>query len=361
MTYAWLENAREQYARLSARLPHALMIQGPAGIGKGQFAIEIVASLVCDAPVLSQQTVSACGQCRNCTMFHSGNHPDFHFVSTELYVKDNTAASLSYAERYLEDPAKRAKRKPRRVISVEQIRQLINDFAFSHHSAKHKVALIQPADAMNSNAANALLKLLEEPNPDSVLILVCDNIAALPLTIRSRCISIQVKIPAIDQSVSWLLTQGVNQSTAQQALAISCGAPLIALSYCESEEIEHFKAVLKVLGAIVNQDINPITAREDLIRLQQPDVLLAWLQIILKWLIMMSANQDDNSDKAWRAYEKELLPLFSVTQGISKVGLFRLYDALLDAIKQDLSVANVSLMLDKWLILFWRILRQKQA
>ena len=362
MTYEWLDSARAQYARLSSRLPHALMIQGAPGIGKAHFAMEMVASLVCDSPERSQQASSACGKCRNCTIFNAGNHPDFHFVSSERYVQDGTAANLSYAERYLEDPAKRAKRKPRRIISVEQIRQLIEDFSFSQHSANHKVALIQPADVMNTNAANALLKLLEEPNPESMLILVCNNVAALPLTIRSRCISIQINIPPIDQSVSWLLTHGIEESTAQQALAISSGAPFIALEYCKSEEIEHFKALLKVLAAIVNQDINPITAREGLVRIGPPERLFAWLQIILKWLIMMSADKADaDRNVAWRAYENELLPLFSATQGINETGLFVLYDALLDAIKQDLGVANVSLMLDKWLILFWRVLRQKQA
>jgi DNA polymerase III delta prime subunit len=146
MSYEWLGDARNQFVRLSAQLPHAILIQSQPGVGKHQLAIEIVASLLCEAPLKQEESLRACGACRNCTMFNSGNHPDFHYISSERYVESDESVSSPYAERYLEAPEKRGKRKPRKIISVDQIRALIESFGLSNHSADNKVALIVPAD-----------------------------------------------------------------------------------------------------------------------------------------------------------------------------------------------------------------------
>ncbi len=350
----WLNNSRAQFLSLSRRLPHALLIHGEPGVGKHLLAMEIVAALICDQAVETERGLEACGQCKNCVMFDSGNHPDFHYISTERDHDAKASAHLSYAERYLEALDKRGKRKPRAGISVDQIRSLIDDFALSHHSSDHKVALIQPADAMNTNAANALLKLLEEPNPDSVLLLVCDDSSRLPMTIRSRCITLAVQTPDTELSLPWLQAQGLDASDAAQALAISGNAPLLALDYAKSAQVEHFRSLLKVLNALVNEGMSPVEAREALLKLQSPAILLAWLQKVVSWLIATQGMEQSLRGKqfSWQAYQRELGLISKRFDVKRSPALFSLYDDLSQLKRQNIEVINSGLMLDKWLIAF---------
>lgn len=353
MKLEWLDKNREQFQRLSEKLPQALLIHGEPGVGKSVLAIDIVSSLLCDAPVVSDGIRRACGHCHNCTLFLAGSHPDFHYISSEAFVGESSNSHLVYAERYLEDATKRSKRKPRRVISVEQIRRLIEDFSLSHHSSDYKLALLQPAEAMNVNAANALLKLLEEPNSQSVLILVCHQIAQLPMTIRSRCVTIKVDAPQNAQAVVWLRQQGFDEIRVRKALAISNGAPLVALSYCQSEETVQFEALLLALSTLVDGSANAIGARSEIVKLQSTSLILGWLQLIMKWLILASQpGTQETSDPAWRAYESDILQIFNHIQRAGPSQIFRLYDDLLKLKQQDVNIINANLMLDKWLIAF---------
>ena len=353
MALDWLDSARQQFQRMSAQLPHALLIHGEAGLGKSTLAMEIVASLICDTPAQKKGAQQACGECRNCQLFAAGNHPDFHYISSELYVEDSQSTHLSYAERYLEDEVKRRKRKSRKVISVDQIRTLIEDFSLSQHSAEHKVALVQPAEAMNTNAANALLKLLEEPNPDSILLLVSSDVSQLPMTIRSRCVCIAVKPPEQAQAIEWLATRQVDETTARKAMAISSGAPMIALNYAESDEIAHFEALLTILQQTLHKGLSPIQAREALLKGNRSRVILPWLQITMSWLIQLSALQNDAQKSAeWQAFEPELLNILNGFAQTERGQLFRSYDDLTQLAKQDTGIINMGLALDKWLIAF---------
>lgn len=352
MQAEWLSESRAQFLKLSHRLPHALLIHGEAGVGKHLLAMEMVAALICETPQIQANVLIPCGQCKNCIMFESGNHPDFHYISSERIHDANASAHLSYAARYLESIEKRNKRKPRAVISVDQIRSLIDDFALSHHSSEHKVALIQPADAMNTNASNALLKLLEEPNPDSILILVCNDPGRLPMTIRSRCITLAVKIPELDQSRPWLVSQGLDMQRAAQALAISGNAPLLALNYAQSEQIEQFKSLLKVLNSLANECMNPVDAREALLKLQSPAILLSWLQMLMGWLVAMDEGQEQEERFAWQAFRRELASISRCFSNNRRLALFILYDELSNIKRQDVEVINAGLMMDKWLISF---------
>jgi len=356
MSYEWLANARSQFLRLSAHLPHAILIQSKQGLGKHQLAQEIVASLLCDSPLSRDDALMACGECKNCIMFKSGNHPDFHYISSERFVESNDSLLAGYAGRYLEPPEKRGKRKPRKIISVEQIRVLIDSFALSNHSAPYKLALIEPADAMNINASNALLKLLEEPNPDSVLILVCNNVSRLPMTIRSRCITINVDPPGFEQAVSWLTSQGISESKAHKALAICGGAPLVALAYSQSDEVSQFEALLDALVAIRVKGVGPVETREQLLKLQPPAVLLSWLQMILNWLISAAQTHTKSSSRPWQAYTRGFAELSRGLDASKLSALFQLSDELVLIKKQDLDIVNPGLLLDKWLITYSRLL-----
>ncbi len=353
MRLDWLDQSRAQFLQLSAHLPHALLIHGETGVGKGLFAMEIVASLLCDQPMVLDNVLKACGQCQNCILFQSNNHPDFHYLSSESLVLNGSFTHLVYTERYLEDQSKRQKRKPRQVITVDQVRSLIENFSLSHHSARHKVALIHPADAMNTNAANALLKLLEEPNPDSVLILVSSNMSVLPMTIRSRCIEIQVDKPILEDAMAWLGEQRVDDDKARKALVLSAGAPITALEYSQSEEIQHFETLLRVLAQLLQRQLNPVQAREALTKMIQPKTLISWLQMVISWLVKRSVRPAKGEHlKDELGYQQAITAIIQAIDWSSEAQLFRLYDELLQIKQQDMSVINPNLVLDKWLISF---------
>lgn len=356
MIYGWLASAREQFTRLSVQMPHAILIQSERGMGKHQLAIEMVSSLLCESPLKKNRSFEACGECKNCNLFDSGNHPDFHYISSERYITADDSSLSPYAERYLDAIEKRGKRKPRKIISVDQIRALIDNFGLSNHTANRKVALIMPADTMNINASNALLKLLEEPNPDSVIILVCSESSRLPMTIRSRCISLKLDPPGPEQAVAWLTSQGVSEGKAHKALAISGGAPLLALDYIRADEVNDFEAVLEALVAMQSEGLGPVETREALLKLQPPAIIFGWLQLVINWLISSLQSQSQPGAAPWQAFTRVYSKLSRQTNVSKRAALLQLYDELLSIKKQDIDIVNPGLLLDKWLITYSRLL-----
>lgn len=188
--------------RRRGAMPHALLLAGPAGLGKRAFAADLAALLLCE-----RAADSACGNCRSCLLIAAGSHPDRVEVNLELRDDGKT---------------------PRSEIVVEQIRVLSQRLAMTAQFGGHQVALIDPADLMNAAAANALLKTLEEPGSGTVMLLVCDQFSRLPATIRSRCQRIDFALPDAAQAIAWLRRHGVDG--AAQALDAAAGNPGLALA-----------------------------------------------------------------------------------------------------------------------------------
>lgn len=215
------------WARLQARrerdaLPHALLLCGPAGLGKRVFAQRFVRGLLCG----HARDGEACGQCRSCLLLDAGTHPDVVTLSFGLR-KDGT---------------------PRTEIVVEQVRDLSARLAMSSQFGGWQVALIDPADAMNAAAANALLKTLEEPAARTMLILLADAPWRLPQTIRSRCQRIEFNVPAPEEAQAWLQGQGVAQ--AQKALEAALGNPGLALAWAQEGALDRRTEVRRDLAAL---------------------------------------------------------------------------------------------------------------
>ena len=198
--YPWTAATRAQLLQQRGRLPHALLLSGTPGLGKAALARLLAQDLLCDTPT---PTGGACDNCRGCTLYAAGNHPDFQFVAPP---------------------------EGSRIIAVEQIRALMDFVSMRPHSAACKVVVLAPAEAMNINAANSLLKMLEEPPPANFLLLVTHNAAALLPTIRSRCSRITLKPPMIADAVAWLEQNGVAPDAAPQLVSLARGAPLQALA-----------------------------------------------------------------------------------------------------------------------------------
>jgi len=217
----------EHWTRLQARrqrdaLPHALLMCGMAGLGKRAFAQRFVQGLLCQQPLDGD----ACGHCRSCLLFAAGTHPDL--------------VTLSFGLR--KDGVQRSE------IVVDQIRELSARLAMSSQFGGWQVALIDPADAMNAAAANALLKTLEEPSAQTMLILLADAPWRMPQTIRSRCQRIEFHLPDEAQALAWLQAEGVRDAAA--ALNAAGGNPGLARVWTQEGALDRRLEVRKDLTAL---------------------------------------------------------------------------------------------------------------
>lgn len=226
MNFPWLQSVQSEFAERfeSGRLAHALLLTGPAGTGKQQLARDWVASLLC-----LESRIPACGQCRSCQLLGSGAHPDYRFLSFELNDKG----------------------KLRTEIVVDQVRSLISSLQLTTTISVRKVAMIHPAEALNRNAANALLKTLEEPPGDTVILLVCDDPGRLTATIRSRCQNLLIRLPDRTVALDWLLGRGEHQAAdAEAALAAAAGSPLIAQQMLEDGSTRQYLQLRTTLASL---------------------------------------------------------------------------------------------------------------
>ena len=197
-----------------------MMVEGPSGVGKSAFANAMVAKLLC-----SEQQPEACGQCRSCKLLAGGAHPD----RFDIHPEEGSE-----------------------IIKVDQIRALIASLDLTASIGSRKLACIHPAESMNLAAANALLKSLEEPVGDAVLILVCSEPGRLPVTIRSRCQSIKVSQPDSQLVLDWLeQDSATSHENVVVALAAAGGSPLRAAQYLGSPESDAYGQVQEGLATLL--------------------------------------------------------------------------------------------------------------
>jgi DNA polymerase III subunit delta' len=217
--HAWNQPILDSLTARAGRLPHALLIHGPRGVGKAALAERIAQTLLCEGA--GKKPCLACDACR---WFVAGNHPDFRRVESEAVAKVPPALDAED-----EAPAKRAPKQPSIEIKVDQVRELADFLYVRSHRGGVRLALVHPAEDMNENAANALLKGLEEPPAAAMFLLVSHRPAQLLPTIRSRCVALPVPIPPRAAAVEWLLSQNVKDG--ERWLAYAGGAPLRAVDY----------------------------------------------------------------------------------------------------------------------------------
>ena len=203
----WHRDAWSQLHRQisSGRLPHGLVFAGPQYTGKRHLALCLARRLLCSEPAGGLP----CERCHACELSASGSHGDMRWLQPE---------------------------EKSRVIKVDQIRELVD---FSHKTASFgqcKVLVLAPADSMNASAANALLKLLEEPAADTYLVLVCHRLHGLPATIRSRCQILRLPAPPVEESLDWLNRLTGSQEESAQLLSLAHGLPLLAERFYRAGE-----------------------------------------------------------------------------------------------------------------------------
>jgi DNA polymerase-3 subunit delta' len=239
-------------AGLRDRLPHALLIHGAPGVGKLALAERFAQFLVCEKSKGARQP---CGACDGCRWFLGGNHPDVRFVEPE-----SLARSWAGTEEAEEPKAKEGKLSTQ--IKIEQARALGSFVHVVSHRGGLRVAIVHPAEDMNTATANALLKNLEEPPPGAVFLLVSHRPARLLPTIRSRCVPVPVAAPEAKAAAAWLASQGVKN--AERWLAFAGGAPLRALEFATGERGEAIERVLKGIASGDRAALADVKDREEL-------------------------------------------------------------------------------------------------
>lgn len=224
MIHPWLQPTWARLLGLGERLPHALLFIGPPGLGKRDLAEALAARLLCDAPGADG---AACGRCEACLWRLSGNHPDLHRV-----VPAAEADKAEAGERAEGAPegGDGGKAKSAQIV-IEQIRELQAALAVTGHHSARRAVIIDPAEAMNVYTANALLKLLEEPPPGCVFLLVSSAPRRLLPTIRSRCQQWSFVRPPAAQLAAW---QAQGGGAGGGLLALVGGMPLAAQRLAES-------------------------------------------------------------------------------------------------------------------------------
>lgn len=255
--FPWQESAWKAWGRVRERLPHAVLVQAAEGLGEFEFVQGVARSLLCEKPVPDGR---GCGACSACLWFSQGNHPDFRLLVPE-----------SLAPEPREEGAEAARKEKRsEQIRIEQVRELADFLSVGTHRAGWRVILVYPAEAMNPNTQNALLKSLEEPPPATVFLLATTRPDALLATVRSRCSRFTIPSPEIGQVVRWLKEEGVREPEA--TLAAAGGAPLAALKAAQTEGDR-----LAFIEGLQTPGFDPIALAETVQRVPLWD-LVGWLQ-----------------------------------------------------------------------------------
>lgn len=224
------------------RLGHALLLVGPAHMGKHEVAEALAKRLLCPTPDPGGE---ACGRCRSCHLFEAQTiglvttqaHPDLQRVGLEPNEKGD---------------------KLRTDISVDQIRRLGQWFSMTAQFGGAQVAVIEPADLMNISSGNALLKTLEEPAPNRFLLIVTSRPGRLPATIRSRCQRLEFRLPRREDALAWLAGEGFTGADAIAALAAARGNPGLAAHWLRSDGLQLRRQVGEQLNALARGKAGPI-------------------------------------------------------------------------------------------------------
>jgi DNA polymerase III subunit delta' len=195
----WLHQAQQRLrdSMLAGRLPHSSLLLSSPGLGAEQLANWMAALALCESPA-----ARPCGICTSCSLLRSDSHPDYHVVRQEEDAKQ---------------------------IKVDQVRELIGSLLLKSYRGGYKVGIIEGAEALNANGANAFLKTLEEPSADTMLVMIARPTHRLPATIASRCLRLALRPPPKEEAVSWLENHGSPGQNWDAALALAGGAPLMAM------------------------------------------------------------------------------------------------------------------------------------
>lgn len=252
-------------ALANGRLHHAYLFVGPEGVGKHLIAIALAKALHC-----SEVQNDFCGSCVNCRRIADGNHPDVRVIEPLSGKKE---------------------------ISIQQIRELERELNYRSFTGKRKIAVIDPATLLNPSSQNALLKTLEEPPQDSLIVLIAPNGGGLLPTLRSRCLRLSFAPLTRKEIAGFLQSQhGVNGADAEFIAALGMGSIGAALALDKTELIEKRKIWTDKLGALKSRDYHGAMMAAEALAANREEALsfLKWAESWYRDLLIYSVAKDSD-------------------------------------------------------------------
>lgn len=243
--HPWNQEIWQNLTLEAERTNHALLFTGGTGLGKRSLAFALAHFVLTDTHSQAE------------TLFNAASHPDFHVLMAENRVLELHQDDLlvRFAHRYLEQPSA----KPKRDISIDQVRRLGQALCTHPHLGKFRVVMIVGAEAMTRSAANALLKDLEEPPANTLFIMVTDEVSKLAKTVRSRCSLIHFSAPDAATACAWLEQQGsLPAHEVINHLAMANNHPLLAYKLYQTGYINSLKSVFTDVNGLWNRRREPI-------------------------------------------------------------------------------------------------------
>ena len=318
--YPWQQQPWDNLVSRSKNqnIPHGLLLTGHSGNGKYAFARNFAKYLLC---VNKQQNSQPCNQCQPCDWFDNNAHPDMN----EIFPQGKAE-----------------------VIKVDQIRELCQKLSLTSHGSGYQIAIIYPAERMNVNAANSLLKSLEEPGRDTLFILVSDHPGELPATIRSRCQTITMATPSFEGASDWLQQQGISgPQHIQSLLSIASGAPLAALRIENEKYLEQRAALIHELTEVISNQTQLVPTAEKWSK-QDMNLVCQWLLSWVNDMIKMRFNLDQGCLRNLDVQKQ----LINLNNKLNLTLLFKVHDQLFLA-QQSLNRSANRQMLAESILLSW--------
>ena len=377
--YPWFEIIQKKFDLES--MPQALLLHGQAGIGKFDFAIHLAQSLLCEADLLSAGT-KPCKQCEACRWFETGNHPDLIALVPQTYRKKLPHAALEGLEKSSEmlgdeepesakleaesaDIATEPKEKKQSgFIRMEQSLAAIQSMGIGSHRGGYRVLLIYPLELLRVEAANALLKSLEEPNPKTLFILVADRLDRVMPTIRSRCQLIAMPRPMREEALIWLQAQLEGQKNLklgpheiENALDEQGGAPLAARDFILAKRSDNDKDPLILATAATPILLEALSKGRDIPWLECAEKIhkapySSLLNTMQRWL---SDIQTAAQAKQQRYYPRHAKQIDALAAQANLIQLMRLWKQLIEARRHENHPLSTRIQLESLLTQYQQI------
>jgi len=331
MKYPWFEEVWRGILGQRDRSHHALLLHGPAGIGKSELAAELERAWLCESPASDG---SACGRCAACGWIAQGNHPDLRVLSPaaaeETGEDGEGAARPTRASAASKD------------IRIEQVRALERFIGVGGHRGGCKVVRVDPADALNVVSANALLKTLEEPGAGTRFLLVTHRPDALPATIRSRCLAVPLPGPTHEVAIDWLVAEtGAGRAQASPWLAAAGGAPLRARAFADPATASTHRLLVETFSSLPETSV--LRAADALAGIE-PSL---WVGVLQSWIADL---QRCRAGAAPRFFPDRAARLQALSQATSLQALDRLASGITALARAVDHPLNPRLMIEDALI-----------
>jgi DNA polymerase-3 subunit delta' len=324
-TYPWHKSSWDKFvtAKLKNHLPHALLISGTDGTGKLDFAKRIATALLCTSPVNHE----ACHNCKSCKTYQAGANPDF--MGIELL-------------------------EGKQQIAVDQIRQLSDFITYTRSFNAYRVILLNPVERMNANAANSLLKSLEEPASNTVIILVASNLSRIIPTIKSRCQILTLPTPSKASAITWL-KQRKSTTNPEELLKMANGQPLTAMTISD-EDIQSRGELAKDLYSICIQEKSVTDVAKRWEKFDQSNLLnwqITWVENFIKNNVSKSKAEPADKDEL-------AIILAKLDDNLSSVEQWNLYQQLISQKKYIHTSVNPLLFIENMLLLWLQASRSSK-